>query len=279
MNLPSTKNTLVLIVTYNPDERFIKSLTIIKKVFQNILVVDNNSGNDVANLIDDSKIHLIKNVENLGIARALNVGAKFALNKKYSWLLMLDQDTIPSYDLLNVFCTVYSAFPNKEKIGQIGVSFENRKKINEKYSRVPALITSGTLLSLEVFSAVGEFRDDFFIDSVDFEYSLRIKKKGYFNLLSPIVAIDHRLGNLKNKKILFTTISSTNHSAVRRYYMARNHVILSIQYFFYFPFWVIKKNYFFILSFLEMLIVDDQKSLKIKKTLTGIRDGLFYKND
>jgi rhamnosyltransferase len=277
MNLfaPSKQNTVVVYVTYNPDNRFSKSISIISGIFENIVIVDNNSANDVKLLINNDGINIIRNKENLGIARALNTGAEFAVSKGAKWLLMFDQDTIPREDILSVYCSVYLEYPEKERIGQIGVSYYQPRSISGSYKTVSTLITSGSLLSLDVYKTIGKFRDDFFIDSVDFEYSLRIKKNGYVNLISPEVAISHHLGNPKEKKYLFVTVRSSNHPPVRRYYMARNHAIISFNYFFNFPLWVLKKNYFFIVSLFQIILVDDQKLTKIRKTLSGLKDGIF----
>lgn len=280
MNLfpPTRQNTFVVIVTYNPDLRLNESLAVIMEIFNNVMIVDNNSSPDIKTMINYEHINFIKNSNNLGIAQALNIGANYAIDKGAKWIMMLDQDTIPRSDILDVFISVYNNYPDKELIGQIGVSFPHLNTKIRPFKEVDVLITSGTLLSLDVFKKAGNFREDFFIDSVDFEYSLRINKMGFVNLLSPETAINHRLGNLKERKILFLRLKSTNHSPLRRYYMARNHVVITFQYLLSFPYWILKKNYFFLRSIFEILLIDDQKMIKIKKTFSGILDGIFYKN-
>jgi rhamnosyltransferase len=274
---PTKQNTFVVIVTYNPDIRLCESINIIKNIVDNIVIIDNNSSIDVKLLVN-TNYHFIKNNKNLGIAQALNTGAQYAINKGAKWLLMLDQDTIPRFDILDIFKTVYLLYPYKEYIGQIGVSVPQLYTRVSPFKEVNALITSGTLLSLAAFQEVGIFREDFFIDRVDFEYSLRLKIRKYVNLLSPEFAINHRLGQMKYKKIFLFTIKSTNHNSIRRYYMARNHVIISKLYFLHFPLWIFKKHFFMFQILLQMIIVDDHKLLKIKNSCKGFADGLFYKN-
>lgn len=271
---PSKQNTFVLIVTYNPDFRLCKSINVVRTIFDNIIVVDNNSVSDVKLLLKDISLTFIQNEKNLGIAKALNIGAEFAISHGAEWLLMLDQDTIPRPDILSIYESVYLNYPHKEKIGQIGISFFRNKPIKGIYKNVTTLITSGTLLSLDAYKVIGAFRNDFFIDCVDFEFSLRIKKNGFVNLQSPIVAIDHRLGFEKNNKVLFLSFKSSNHPPLRRYFMARNHLVITKLYFFSFPYWVAKKNFFFIKSLLNIILVDDQKNDKMKKTLLGLKDGI-----
>lgn len=279
MNLfpPAKNNTFVVIVTYNPDIRLCESLNVINSIFNNILIIDNNSSIDVKLLINNDNIQFIKNIDNLGIAKALNIGAEYAINKGALWLLMFDQDTIPRSDILDIYRSIYDQYPNKDHIGQIGVSFPHLYTNTSHFKEVNVLITSGTLLSLAAFNEAGNFREDFFIDGIDFEYSLRLRLREYVNLLSSEYAISHKLGELKSKKFTFFTVKSTNHSPLRRYYMARNHVIITKLYFLHFPIWILKKNLFMIQILLRMLIVDDQKYLKLKNTCRGIAEGLFYK--
>ena len=40
-------------------------------------------------------------------------------------------------------------------------------------------MTSGSFLNLKVYKEAGPFVDKLFIDYVDFEYCLRLKKKGF----------------------------------------------------------------------------------------------------
>lgn len=274
---PDKQNIYVLIVTYNPDDRLIRLMEAITGEFENILIVDNNSHFDINLLINGYKYHLIKNNENQGAAAALNIGARFAISKGARWLLMLDQDTIPTKSILLIYNQIFSKYPFKERIGQIGVSFNNTGTEKTLYKSVTTLMTSGTLLSLEVYNQIGSFRNDLFIDCVDYEYSLRIKREGYINLLSPEIAIDHRLGSIKKKKFMFISVSSSNHPPQRRYFMARNHVILSLEYFRYFPIWVLKINYHFIKSLLSMIFVDDHKTDKFKMSFKGLKDGISSK--
>jgi rhamnosyltransferase len=276
MNLfpPTKQNTFVVYVTYNPDTRLRKSINIVKNIFDNIVIIDNNSSVDI-NLLINNNIQLIKNNDNLGIAKALNIGAEYAIRKGALWLLMFDQDTIPRDDILLIYNSVYSNYPAKEKIGQIGISYCQSRSARKHYYNVTSLITSGSLLSLNVYKKIGEFRNDFFIDSVDFEYSLRVRKYGFVNLQSSEVAINHRIGNVKEKKCFFLTIKSTNHTPQRRYYMARNHVIISKKYFFSFPFWVLKKNFFFIMSLVQIILIEDQRQIKMKRILAGLKDGIY----
>ena len=140
------------------------------------------------------------------------------------------------------------------------------------------MITAGCLISIEIFEEIGGFREDFFIDNVDLEYSLRLKKNRKVSLITTVCGMEHEAGNSKYKKWFGINISSSNHNSFRRYYMARNHVILSREYFFCFPYFILKLNYFFFLSLIKILIVEGNKTEKIIASLKGLKDGFLFRS-
>ena len=128
----------------------------------------------------------------------------------------------------------------------------------------------------KVFFEIGGFREDFFIDNVDLEYSLRLRKHGKVSLISKKEGMKHKVGAPKINNIFGINLVSTNHSRIRRYYMSRNHVIMSKEYLFLFPYFIVKLNYFFFLSLLKIVLVDDDKKAKISASFKGIIDGILY---
>src|SRR4030095_5315976 len=64
------------------------------------------------------------------------------------------------------------------------------------------VITSGTLLSLNAYDAIGRFRDDFFIDGIDHEYCLRARAKRYRILLMLAPLLVHSIGERKLVRVL-----------------------------------------------------------------------------
>jgi rhamnosyltransferase len=105
---------------------------------------------------------------------------------------------------------------------------------------------------MSLFNEIGGFNEKYFIDSVDFEFCLRVKKKGYRVLMSNTDYIKHELGVRKNMSFF----SIITHSSIRNFYIARNHVDLSLRYFRYFPIFIVKKNIFFVLHFFKLLLFE-----------------------
>ncbi len=276
-----------VIITYNPDWQQLQHLIgTLKDQLAEIIVVDNNSHEDVrAILIEAStrigfKLH--QNSANYGIAKALNQGVEVAKVNGYRWTFTFDQDSKVMKRLVSHTLEVYNGIADGATIGAIGVNalksnnevyypFENGSSYMEK----DYLITSGTLISIDIFDKIGGFREDFFIDNVDLEYSLRLKVNGYKSIITKEPGMLHDPGNPITRKVLGRWISSSKHSSLRRYYMARNHVTLSKMYWSKFPYFILKATYFFILSILFMSILEANRKEKLKMTFKGLKDGLL----
>jgi rhamnosyltransferase len=277
-----------LITTFNPDPLLLtKLIHSIKNQVDKIIIVDNNSDKiileDILKIAAYNNIKLILNNENFGIAKALNQGVLEARKMRYDWVIIFDQDSIPYNNIIYLISNVYELYPDKSRIGAIGVNALSPNsecyyhvRDQKGYCVTDFLITSGSLISIDAFMEVGGFREDYFIDNVDLEYSLRLRKYRKIILKTNSIGMIHEAGATIVKKFLGISISSTNHNIIRRYYMARNHVILSKDYFLKFPCFILKATYFFFLSLIKVLIVDNNKIQKIKASLKGIKDGILY---
>ncbi|MGV8135499.1 MAG: glycosyltransferase family 2 protein [Mangrovibacterium sp.] len=276
-----------VIITYNPGEAFFELVRIIRNQVGKIVVVDNNSIRQIRDKLVETAgllhFHLITNTKNHGIAKALNIGVSFARKEGYQWVLTFDQDTKPFENMVDILMKIHNSYPDKSRIGAIG---SNAVKANaEKYYNVPPgkeyvdkdyLITSGCLLSSEAFFETGGFREDFFIDNVDLEYSLRLKKHGRVSLIAADCGMIHEAGYPFEKKIAGLKIASSGHSPWRRYYMARNHVILSKEYIRSNPFFILKMNYFFFISLIKIILVEKDKKHKLLESIKGMKDGIIF---
>jgi rhamnosyltransferase len=139
---------------------------------------------------------------------------------------------------------------------------------------VATVVTSGSLVSLQIAASLGPFREELFIDFVDDEYCLRARSKGFKILLIPEPLAVHALGSPKFRRLPWRTIGTSNHAALRRYYMTRNHVVLVKEYAFREPGWVLRSLYARMKSFLLLLLFDDDRLLKMRFMWRGLIDGI-----
>lgn len=234
-----------IIVTYHPDALFQERVLAISSQVGSVIIVDNDSNHDAKKMLQEinqsQTIHIIFNKENLGIAKALNIGISLAEKNGYQFSILFDQDSKPNNDLVINLCKIYSVHPDTEKIALIGANYNNvlknsgaisKQRLNssDEWHEVKRVITSGSLLSLNAYKEIGPFREDFFIDLVDIEYCMRARRCGYIILRSTMVLMSHSIGYPSKHQLFGKTIWATNHAAIRRYYYARNYVAIQREY-------------------------------------------------
>ena len=215
-----------MVTLYNPTDEDINNINSYIDDVDVLYVIDNTEGKDNKDrLPKNKKIKYFFKNENVGVATALNYAAKMAIDDGYKYLLTNDQDTFFKKDVVKGLKKVVE----KEDMSKYGivVPWHNTKlhlkKVTEGYDYPETTMTSGNILNLEVWQETGGFIDWFFIDGIDIEYSLKIRKKGYKILRVNSLEIDHNLGDIKYKHFFGKEIIISNHNYLRRYYIMRNN--------------------------------------------------------
>lgn len=258
---------LGVIVTYNPNLQDLeRNIIAIKSQLDKLVLFDNNSTDQdfLVHLGAKWDIEIMANQQNIGLGAAYN----FVFKKHFSdfdYFVTFDQDTFLDQDVIPRLLPLFDV---SEKAGIVGPSFiKSNFKTGIDYSFVDSLIQSCSVFPKKVLETVGCFNEKLFIDSVDFEYCLRVQLGGYKIIRSNSVFIAHSLGVAKKRYGL----SYIEHSSLRNYYMARNHRYLTRRYFKKFPYFILKKNLFFFLHFLKLIFLD-QDINKIKSLSKGLKE-------
>lgn len=286
MNPGSKADVCAVVVTYHPDPGFPDRLDRVRPQVRRVVVVDNGSSLQAREMLRNAAgpdVGLILNDANLGVATALNQGMRHVMGSSCRWVLTLDQDSTVEPFLVEALLEAYSGYPSGEKVAVVGSNYydEIRGKtlLPESPAQPPCLeqttvITSGSMISVAAYTKVGPFRDDFFIDHVDDEYCLRARAMGYKVILCRRPVIRHSIGGAVGKRILGRTFWSSNHSAARRYYMARNFVWVAREHLFFQPGWVTLRVLRHAGFLLLMALLEKERWGKIGGTARGILDGL-----
>jgi rhamnosyltransferase len=276
-----------IVVTFNPDNEFFSRVSKIASQVDNVLIVDNNS-EDVAvqmlcKLSSAASYYLISNKNNLGVASALNIGMNWAKEYKYNWVITFDQDTLVSDTMIQSLLTVGGKIGEVGEIALIGANYldsgsgksylKTSKSHNKSYVEVKTVITSGCLMPIALFEKLGPFRDEFFIDFVDIEYCLRARARGYKVYVSSNPLMQHAVGAVTMHSLPWKVAGTTNHNALRRYFMARNFMVIALEYFMTEPLWVAVTFIKRIKSIMLMCLFEDDKLIKLKLTILGAFDG------
>jgi rhamnosyltransferase len=207
---------------------------------------------------------------NVGIAKALNEIARMALLKGYRYLLTMDQD---SYFLNFNIDAMLSLANSDSRIGIVSpvhiVKNDLPEKIHGESEEILTTMTSGNLLNLEVWNNLGGFNEKLFIDYVDHEYCLRMKKNGYKVVRANRITLEHKVGELKLRKFLFWTVRPTNHSPSRLFYQTRNRFYLKKIYGKDFPEYFRKDSRLYWRGILKMLLYERNKFRKLRMVIKG----------
>ncbi len=263
-----------VVVLYNPNEYILENIkTYIDQI--EILYLIDNSDKKNNKLIDkikniSQKCKYIDNGVNKGIAYALNLAAKQGIENKADWLLTMDQDSrFKENDLTNLIKFIIEN--DTKNIGIIS-PFHGNTELNMNFDEDKITMTSGNLLNLDVFNKVGIFLEKLFIDSVDTEYCLRLYEKGYYIKRISSVLLNHNLGEIKSYELLGKKYLSTNHAAIRRYYIMRNRLYIWNKYKDVLPSFIKKDKKNSIKEIIKIILFEDNKVSKILYTLKGYVD-------
>jgi rhamnosyltransferase len=269
-----------VVVLYNPDKECIKNINSYLDQVNFLYLVDNSEiqNAELCNkLILSSKVKYIANGMNLGIAQALNQAAVLAQQDKFSFLLMMDQDSSADSELIKYYVK-YLSSNDISKLGMLApVPIYSPEITNADYpifKEVEVAITSGCLVNLKVYDKAGPFDEKLFIDYVDFEYCLRLRKMGFSIIQIGKANIYHQLGNLEKRKFIFKKIYVTDHSPIRYYYRTRNRLYVAKKYFKTFPAFILKDFVVFLNELLKILLYETHKLFKIKSIVQGVMDFL-----
>lgn len=229
------------IVSYNPDiERLKLNVEAICGQVSKVYIVDNGSENLFAinNLIVTvSKVVLIPNTENVGIAKALNQLCEIADNDHYQWMLTLDQDTICPKNLIELL----SKYINRDDVGLIcpaihyegwcSTEIQSLAPYCEESEEIKACMTSGSLTRIKAWKKVKGFREEYFIDFVDNEFCMKLLLAHYKIIRVNTCAINHQLGESGTFNLLgIKKVKYTRHTPWRFYYMIRNNRVFIEEY-------------------------------------------------
>ena len=276
-----------IIISYNPDNNLLDSINLLINQVEKIIIVDNGSESEKKkniNLIKDinnEKIKIIFNQENLGIATALNIGVKDALKQGYNWILTMDQDSKVSSNMIEKMFEVYSTIDESERKDILSIfpnfvderiqSIEENSEMNA-YEYVDADITSGNLLKAEVFDKVGFFDDSLFIDLVDTDFCMRLNEENIKMIKVRDAILYHSLGESQTVKSIFGKFNTSNHSALRRYYMTRNRLYTWEKYKDLNSFTLNRDKKLFKKEFIKIIFGENDKIYKIKMVFKGYKD-------
>lgn len=244
---PSSKvtetNTFAVVVLYHPGPDVPLRLEVVREQVSGLLVIDNTPVADRNSQVwqwgkDSEGVDFLDGTENLGLGVAYNRGFTEARRRGASWVLVLDQDTDLSHAFLSSVAGRLEGAGYRDSVGRpiavVGVNFVNSAvPLAQEYRLKPiadatAVISSGSLVSVEAWMSVAGFDDQLFIDYVDTDFCLKASAGDYGVVLIGDVLMRHGMGSPASNRILggYTRVTS-NYPPLRHYYIARNFIAIA----------------------------------------------------
>lgn len=214
--------------------------------------------------------------ENLGLAAALNRGV--ALAGDAAVLLLLDQDSAPPKDLVprlarHLDGTVRVATPAPWD-ATAGRYLDPRAARRPVVADVPVAITSGMVVDRSVLAEVGPFREEFFVDCVDQDFCLRVRRAGGRVVQDRSVRLPHSLGETRWRGWGPLRLRSTQHPTWRLYWATRNGVVLARENLRREPVWALTSIALMAYVALTVALFEPPRLARLARMARGVRDGL-----
>lgn len=231
------------IVTFNPEfDRLTQNIEALICQVDNIIIIDNASENieAIRKLLGDynkEKIILREYPNNYGLAYALNEAFNIAFQGEFEWLVTMDQDS----SLSEGYVDTCRRLIKEIKDNRIGIICSDVRDLNGYKNDTPirsysnnevscfreiACITSGAFTNVKAGIECGGFDNSMFIDQIDYDLCFKLRSCGYSIYRSNDIYINHELGRIEQKNLLGVRYLTTNHSAMRLYYIYRNYFVI-----------------------------------------------------
>jgi rhamnosyltransferase len=286
-------------VAYNGDQVISRHLDALKRQTHKIdeIVVVNNASTDGTLKVLASNypgITVLNQPQNGGVGVGFAAGLTYAaLVKNHDWVWLFDQDSVPSSDGLALLLAglqhLDAASENTAILAPVcaqsgtgmiypgliwrrGWRFIDLTTQMVPFVFVDSVISSGTLVKREAVERIGLPRADFFMDFVDHEYCLRLRRAGYRIAIIPASKLGHEIGSARRIDVLGLSKKWADHAPWREYYMARNEVFTIWQ---YYPDWRSKCSTLgrLLRHIFDILLFGREKIACFMMMVRGVRDG------
>jgi rhamnosyltransferase len=272
------KDVLAIVVSYNGLARTRATVDALRGQVGHVHIVDNGSRADSLAMLDalqrEDNVTVERLSRNCGVGYALNRGVQFAKERGFSWLLTMDQDSTIDAELMGAYRRAIARDPSRVVLAPAIVGGAPHPEPHD--AEIEYAITSGNLVRVSLFDEVGPYDEGLFIDGVDFDFSLRVRKAGHRLHRVQGAVMHHELGDATNLSPFMRRLYA-QHSALRRYYMSRNFLYLFTRYFREFPSFMIQLAIAHVVHLLLIAFLDPNPLPSYRAVGRGIKDFFAHK--
>lgn len=277
----SDKNIAAVVIAYNTHCNDVKALLEIIHNETLVIIIDNSTDPELAQAIEyqaglfDAIYHGMRG--NAGVGAAQNVGLRIAKANGCKYVLLLDDDSLPSESMIARL--MRHPLSASRSDGNNIIACANPVYLNPGTNyRLPhvgavvprtEMMSSGSLIPIHAFDAVGGFDEDFFVDYVDYDWGWRALSLGFRIYMIGDAVLFHRLGE-GDKRL--SGISLRIPTPIRHYFQTRNVFMLWKRQ--YVPTrWKLLRLAITPIKFLLVLAVEGERTSRIKYFCRGLLDG------
>ncbi|HOB05497.1 MAG TPA: glycosyltransferase [Propionibacteriaceae bacterium] len=271
------------IVAYEPGPALVELCRVLGETGMPVLVVDNASsqGRDWLAAAEEVGATVTRLDQNRGVAGALNVA--LATSSDAEWLLTLDQDSLITAEMVDVLTRSSARLDPRVAIVAPIVRDDAAAEViqgdpdADGWYLADRVLTSGSLCRVAALRDIGGFRDDLFIDLVDWDVGLRLRASGWTLAIEPKALLMHSLGRATGHRVPgIGRVVTTNHAPDRQYYKVRNFLLLGrdgslgAE-----PGWAARTGLGLLSSVAKVVAFEPDKRAKLGAMAQGLRDGLL----
>jgi rhamnosyltransferase len=238
---------------------------------------------------------LIENVENTGLAAALNQGFAVAAQAGCEWAIAFDQDSTPETGFASALLCTAAANPLTSAVTGANWHDETRPDRPSRHVRrnrrfplffervaamqdlanITCVITSGTLFHVPTVRALGGFDEALFLDLVDTGMCLRVRAAGHAIRVSAAARLTHRRGAKRPVRFAGRIWWPAFMPEMRLFYLFRNRVRLIGRHGLRFPHWMFYELVYAAKLVADILFLEDRKTAKLSACLRGTWHGML----
>lgn len=230
-------NIYAVVVAFFPSaSNLLKMVSELVEQGVKVIIVNNTPGHLIS-LPEFSNGFVINLQHNKGIAEAQNIGVRYALDCNATHICFFDQDSIIPNEYIQEMIVASSIYNHRcllapvaidddtggeipsHKINRFGYPCNHYSLSGVMISNTDIVISSGMFTSSAIFHEVGLMDVDYFIDFVDIEFCIRLKKAGIPVFVIPSLSMRHRIGD---GEVSVLGLKTSIHSGIRTYYKTRN---------------------------------------------------------
>lgn len=276
LNKNSAQNRIcAVVVWYHPTKKIASNISSYINNVEHVYVIDNSedkSNHRLVSAYEPSKLTYVWLKRNYGLGYALNKGIRLSIEDNYHWAMTLDQDSACSGNMVDT----YKTFINDHQALRViclspryQTDRSSLRPVKDQYCRVALPMQSGCLFQLKLLKQVGDFREEFFIDVIDYDFFCRAHHLKMQIIQCQEAILFHEPATTKISKLVgLFPIAYGVAPPWRYYYQVRNLLRVAIEQ------KSVKMLLIVIYKYFKVVLFFDHKSQYLQFMTLGIKDAL-----